>query len=150
MKNLPYDVNWQKLKDICKEVGGEGMFKTEVVLYPQKLLSGVMFADIIQNQNGKSAGFGSVEFKTKEEMEEIAKKLDGHEVSGRALKCCPDINAEQLVRMCNKQGLDPGRSGMAAMQNRMGGPPGRGGPPHGRYGGGMGLSDFFYFDNLCE
>ena len=45
-----------------------------------------MFADIIQNQNGKSAGFGSVEFKTKEEMEEIAKKLDGHEVSGRALK----------------------------------------------------------------
>jgi len=119
LKNLPYDVNWQKLKDICKEVGGEG----------------VMFADIIQNQNGKSAGFGSVEFKTKEEMEEIAKKLDGHEVSGRALKCCPDINAEQLVRMCNKQGLDPGRSGMAAMQNRMGGPPGRGGPPHGRYGG---------------
>ena len=105
---------------------------------------GVMFADIIQNQNGKSAGFGSVEFKTKEEMEEIAKKLDGHEVSGRALKCCPDINAEQLVRMCNKQGLDPGRSGMAAMQNRMGGPPGRGGPPHGRYGGGggMGLVDF--------
>ena len=24
LKNLPYDVNWQKLKDICKEVGGEG------------------------------------------------------------------------------------------------------------------------------
>ena len=104
-----------------------------------KLRLGVMFADIIQNQNGKSAGFGSVEFKTKEEMEEIAKKLDGHEVSGRALKCCPDINAEQLVRMCNKQGLDPGRSGMAAMGNRMGGPQGRGGPPHGRYGGGGGM-----------
>lgn len=122
LKNLPYDVNWQKLKDICKEVGGDG----------------VMFADIIQNQNGKSAGFGSVEFKTKEEMEDIAKKLDGHDVSGRALKCCPDINAEQLVRMCNKQGLDPGRSGMAAQGNRNMGPPGgRGGPPPGRsFGGG--------------
>ena len=83
LKNLPYDVNWQKLKDICKEVGGEG----------------VLFADIIQNQNGKSAGFGSVEFKTREEMEEIAKKLDGHDVGGRTLKCCPDINAEQLVRI---------------------------------------------------
>jgi RNA recognition motif-containing protein len=58
LKNLPYDVNGQKLKDICKDVGGEG----------------VMFADIIQNQNGKSAGFGSVEFKTRQEMEEIAKK----------------------------------------------------------------------------
>ena len=44
-------------------------------------------------------------------MEEIAKKLDGFDVGGRTLKCCPDINAEQLVRMCNKQGLDPGRSG---------------------------------------
>ena len=49
--------------------------------------------------------------KTREEMEEIAKKLDGFDVGGRTLKCCPDINAEQLVRMCNKQGLDPGRSG---------------------------------------
>ena len=38
------------------------------------------------------------------EMEEIAKKLDGYEVGGRNLKCCPDVNAEQLVRMCNKQG----------------------------------------------
>ena len=127
LKNLPYDVNWQKLKDICKEVGGDG----------------VLYADIIQNQNGKSAGFGSVEFKTREEMEEIAAKLDGHDVGGRTLKCCPDINAEQLVRMCNKQGLDPGRSGMAAMQARGGGgygpPRGNFGPGGGRGGGGGGF-----------
>lgn len=88
LKNLPYEVNWQKLKDICKENVGES----------------IMFADIIMNRNGKSAGFGSAEFKTKDEMLAAVKKLDGFEVTGRKIKVNDDVNGEQLVRMCNKQG----------------------------------------------
>ena len=82
-----------------------------------------MFADIIMNRNGKSAGFGSAEYKTKEDMEVNTKyklwikafylnylkkaavaKLDGFDVAGRSIKVNADINGEQLVRMCNKQG----------------------------------------------
>ena len=71
LKNLPYEVNWQKLKDIVKENCGGNQ---------------VMFADIIMNRTGKSAGFGSAEFKTKEEMENAVKKLDGFDVNGRNIK----------------------------------------------------------------
>ena len=63
-----------------------------------------MFADIIMNRNGKSAGFGSAEFKTKDEMENAVKSLDGFDVNGRKIKVNEDINGEQLVRMCAKQG----------------------------------------------
>lgn len=63
-----------------------------------------MFADIIMNRNGKSAGFGSAEYKTKEDMEAAVAKLDGFDVAGRKIKVNADINGEQLVRMCNKQG----------------------------------------------
>lgn len=48
LKNLPYSVNWMKLKDICKEHAGP-----------------VIFADIIKNRDGRSAGFGHVEFKVR-------------------------------------------------------------------------------------
>merc|ERR1712037_229126 len=89
LKNLPYSVNWMKLKDICKEHAGP-----------------VIFADIIKNRDGRSAGFGHVEFKTLEDAQKAVEKLHGMDIDGRDIRVDLDINEDQLQRMCRKQGLD--------------------------------------------
>ncbi|CAG5111630.1 Oidioi.mRNA.OKI2018_I69.chr2.g5915.t2.cds [Oikopleura dioica] len=90
LKNLPYSVNWMKLKDICKE----------------HCAGTVIFADIIKTRDGRSAGFGHAEFKTLEEAKSAVEKLHGMMLDGRDVRCDLDINDDQLHRMCRKQGLD--------------------------------------------
>lgn len=120
LKNLPYHVNWMKLKDLVKEHVGP-----------------VIFADVIKTRDGRSAGFGSAEFGNMEEAREAVEKLNGLMMDGRDIRVDLDIGEHQLLRMCYKQDLDPRPNIRGA-----GGPPGGqsgGGPPRGppsRSGGG--------------
>lgn len=65
--NVPYSVGWQDLKDLCRQYGN------------------VVRADIPQDYNHRSKGFGTVVMSTLEESKLVATKLHGFEWNGRRL-----------------------------------------------------------------
>lgn len=66
--NLPWAVEWQDLKDICKQYGE------------------VRYADIPTNEEGKSRGFGLVEFANMRDARECIDNLNGMLLDGRDLE----------------------------------------------------------------
>ena len=65
--NLPFRVNWQSLKDIFREVGE------------------VIRADVAEDHRGRSKGFGTVSYPTKEEADKAIEKFHDYELDGRKL-----------------------------------------------------------------
>lgn len=76
IRNLPYSVSWQDLKDLMRESGGN-----------------VLRADVSTDTDGKSKGFGSVVFETVEEARRAADMFNGREHFGRVLQVHQDRNA---------------------------------------------------------
>lgn len=66
--NLPWNVEWQDLKDLCKEYGP------------------VAFVDIPKNENGQSKGFGIVRYDEPAGASECINKLNGMLLDGRELE----------------------------------------------------------------
>lgn len=66
VKNLPWSVKWQDLKDLCKEYGT------------------VIRVDLAQ-KNGRSQGYCTIEFADKESQETCINNLNDHELEGRVL-----------------------------------------------------------------
>ncbi|GAA5990962.1 hypothetical protein JCM10908_000099 [Rhodotorula pacifica] len=66
--NLPFNCQWQELKDLMRGAGN------------------VLRADIAQGPDGRSRGFGSVLFATPQDAERAVALFNGHEFNGRMLK----------------------------------------------------------------
>ncbi|ODV63977.1 RNA-binding domain-containing protein [Ascoidea rubescens DSM 1968] len=72
--NLPFSVNWQRLKDLFREIGD------------------IIRADVAEDYRGRSKGYGTVSFATKEESDRAIEKFNGREVEGRQL----DVRASKF------------------------------------------------------
>ena len=70
VRNLPYAVGWQELKDVFR--GETGIF--------------IVNADVAKDEMGKSRGFGLVTFETVEDCKAAIEKFDGFELKGRKLE----------------------------------------------------------------
>lgn len=66
--NLPWAVEWQDLKDLCKQYGD------------------VNYADVPTNEEGKSRGFGLVEFSNMDDAQNCIDNLHGMLLDGRDLE----------------------------------------------------------------
>uniref|UniRef100_A0A8C2HGT8 Heterogeneous nuclear ribonucleoprotein M n=1 Tax=Cyprinus carpio TaxID=7962 RepID=A0A8C2HGT8_CYPCA len=86
VSNIPYDVKWQTLKDLMKEIVGE-------VTYVEHLMDG----------EGKSR----VSFRTEELMKKAVEKVNKHVMNGRPLKVKEDPDGVIAQRM----GMGPGPGG---------------------------------------
>jgi RNA recognition motif-containing protein len=73
--NLPWSVSWQELKDLAVEFGD------------------IRRADVPTDQIGRSRGYGTVVFSTKEQAVACIAGLDGRDVDGRALNARLDSYA---------------------------------------------------------
>ncbi|XP_078283653.1 myelin expression factor 2 [Rhinoraja longicauda] len=73
-RNLPYDLNWQKLKEKFNQCGH------------------VMFAEI-KMENGKSKGCGTVRFDCPEVAEKACRLMNGTKINGREIDVRMDRNA---------------------------------------------------------
>ena len=69
VRNLPYAIGWQELKDIFRDAGGF-----------------VANADVAKDDTGKSRGFGLVTFDSTEDAKRAIEKFDGFELKGRKLE----------------------------------------------------------------
>jgi len=65
--NLAWKTSWQDLKDAFRECGT------------------VVYANVMQDHNGRSKGWGIVEFETAEEATEACTNMNGVELSGRPI-----------------------------------------------------------------
>lgn len=70
--NLSYNVQWQDLKDLFRQVGN------------------VLRADIAQDTQGRSRGYGQILMSTESEALEAIEKLNGFEVQGRVIEVRED------------------------------------------------------------
>ena len=70
VRNFPYAVGWQELKDIFR--GESGIF--------------VVNADVAKDDMGKSRGFGLVTFDSVDDCKAAIEKFDGFELKGRKLE----------------------------------------------------------------
>jgi len=66
--NLPWSVTWQDLKDLCKQYGAVG------------------YADVPQNDEGKSKGFGLVRYESPGGARKCINELNGMLLDGRELE----------------------------------------------------------------
>lgn len=65
--NLPFRTNWQDLKDIFREAGD------------------VVRADVREDHQGRSKGYGIVTYSTREEVDKAIELFKGYEIDGRAI-----------------------------------------------------------------
>lgn len=68
VRNLPYSISWQDLKDVFRDSGF------------------VANAEVAKDDAGKSRGFGLVTFETSEDAKQAIEKFDGYEMKGRKLE----------------------------------------------------------------
>lgn len=90
--NLAWRTSWQDLKD---RFGSEE--------------AGVVFADVMRGEDGRSRGWGIVEFETPEAAERAIHRLDGTELDGRPIT----VREDRPERFTGGYGGDggPGRGG---------------------------------------
>jgi len=70
--NLPWEISWQDLKDLCNEFGE------------------VAFVDVPVDFQGRSKGYGLVRFENEEDAENAIQELDGYNLDGRELNVRED------------------------------------------------------------
>ncbi|KAJ3051358.1 hypothetical protein HK097_007654 [Rhizophlyctis rosea] len=75
--NLPFTVQWQELKDMFREAGN------------------VQRADVTQDQQGRSRGYGQVLMATVEEAQKAIQILNGRDVQGRTIEVREDKFASE-------------------------------------------------------
>lgn len=73
VRNLSYDLNWQKLKESFSHCGQ------------------VMFADV-KMENGRSKGCGTVRFDSPESAEQACRMMNGTKINGREVDVRIDRN----------------------------------------------------------
>ncbi|SCV67790.1 BQ2448_5401 [Microbotryum intermedium] len=100
--NLPFNVQWQDLKDLMRGAGGS-----------------ISRADIAQGPDGRSRGFGSVVFANAADAERAVQMFNGYEFNGRTLK----VHFDKYV------GPGPGGPGAPGGPGGPGGPPSMYDPP---------------------
>ncbi|KAG0144156.1 hypothetical protein CROQUDRAFT_641281 [Cronartium quercuum f. sp. fusiforme G11] len=66
--NLPFNCQWQDLKDLFRNAGN------------------ILRADVAMGVDGRSRGFGTVLFATADDAQNAVRLYDGHEFNGRLLK----------------------------------------------------------------
>ncbi|KAI8812071.1 hypothetical protein BJ742DRAFT_794725 [Cladochytrium replicatum] len=70
--NLPFNVQWQELKDLFRQAGN------------------VQRADVVQDATGRSRGYGQVQMSTVEEAQKAIQLFNGHDLQGRAIEVRED------------------------------------------------------------
>jgi len=89
IKNIPFEVDWKKLKDFIKDVAG----------------CDVKFAQIVENKPGRSAGFGFAAFHTSGDMNMAIDRLKRQQLMGREIFIMEDSNQSELERLKEQKGI---------------------------------------------
>ncbi|KAG2501832.1 hypothetical protein HYH03_000331 [Edaphochlamys debaryana] len=116
--NLAWKTSWQDLKDKFREAGN------------------VVYTNVMRDDDGRSKGWGIVEFETPEEALHAIQTLNGAELGGRRILVRED-REDRDVKQADGAGdvpraPRPGRgAGRAANGGGRGAGRGRGGPPEG-------------------
>lgn len=94
--NLSWDVTWKDLKDLCRTVGE------------------VKRADVVEDSQGNSRGYGIVEFATAAEAQAAVETLTGQELRGRSIFVREDrevgrpLHSQDAWRGSSSNGYDYG------------------------------------------
>ncbi|KAG2471443.1 MYEF2 factor, partial [Polypterus senegalus] len=101
VRNLPFDLTWQKLKEKFSSCGKSTKIKNITAVTSHKsvltfvcvcFLGQVMFAEV-KMENGKSKGCGTVRFDSPETAEKACRLMNGTKISGREIDVRMDRNA---------------------------------------------------------
>lgn len=84
--NLAWRTSWQDLKDAFRECGT------------------VVYANVMQDHNGRSKGWGIVEFETPEEAAEACAKMNGADIGGRTIMVREDREDREIKRPDGEEG----------------------------------------------
>lgn len=77
VNNLKWSTSWQYLKDVMRDYGD------------------VVRVDIFKDSQGRSKGFGTVEFSSKEDVQKAIKEANNIEIDGRTIQVREEISREQ-------------------------------------------------------
>mmetsp|Transcript_11972 Transcript_11972/g.19225 ORF Transcript_11972/g.19225 Transcript_11972/m.19225 type:complete len:180 (-) Transcript_11972:236-775(-) len=72
--NLPWSCDWRQLKDLCRGAGD------------------VLHADVTQDKDGRSKGYGIVQFSSAEEAGHAIRQLDGMRLGDRTISAAYDAH----------------------------------------------------------
>lgn len=86
--NIPYEEKWQALKDLFRQKIGE-----------------VTYVELFTDENGRSRGYGVVEFRSKELCEKAVKDMSKHEILGRKIIVKEDYNGELISRVLRRDNV---------------------------------------------
>lgn len=86
--NIPYEEKWQALKDLFRQKIGE-----------------VTYVELFTDENGRSRGYGVIEFRTKDLCEEAVKNMNKHEILGRKIIVKEDYNGDLIGRVLRRDGV---------------------------------------------
>lgn len=89
IKNIPFDVDWKRLKDFIKDLAGVD----------------VKFAQIVESKPGRSAGFGFAAFHSSNDMGMAIDRLNRQQINGREIFVVEDCELRELDRMKEQKGL---------------------------------------------
>nr|CAB3264105.1 myelin expression factor 2 [Phallusia mammillata] len=88
VNNISYEEKWQNLKDTFRKMVGE-----------------VTYVELFTDDNGKSRGYGVIEFKDKETCEMAIEKMNRFEINGRKLVVKADYDGELVRKMLVRDGV---------------------------------------------
>lgn len=93
VSNIPYEEKWQVIKDLFRDNVGE-----------------VTYVELFSDADGKSKGYGVVEFRTKELCSKAVEVMNQHEIRDRKIVVKEDFNGDMLSRILRReQAVNPER-----------------------------------------
>jgi RNA recognition motif-containing protein len=112
--NLAWKTSWQDLKDTFRDAGT------------------VVYANVMRDDNGRSKGWGIVEFETPEEAVNAVNSFNGFELAGRKIMVREDREDRDVKQYNRENGIEAppaaGRDGGRGGRRGRGRGRGRGGP----------------------
>lgn len=93
IKNLPFSVNWKRLKELIKDEVGD-----------------VKFANVVEH-NGRSAGFGFAEFGNERDMRKAIQNMHRTQIDGRDIHVFEDAEERELQKLKEQKGISNGGGG---------------------------------------
>ncbi|CAK0784272.1 hypothetical protein CVIRNUC_007476 [Coccomyxa viridis] len=118
ISNLSFKTSWQDLKDKFREVGN------------------VVYANVTRDENGKSRGWGIVEYETPEEAVAAVNAFNGEEMAGRKILVREDREDRDVKQYNKENGIERPNTRRPKRGGRGGGGGGGGAPRAGRDGNG--------------
>ncbi|XP_018620473.1 myelin expression factor 2-like isoform X2 [Scleropages formosus] len=107
ISNIPYDMKWQAIKDLMRQKVGE-----------------VTYVELFKDAEGKSRGYGVVEFKDEEFVKKAIEVMNRYDLNGRPLNIKEDPDGEHARRMLQRAvGMYPGGCGPEGLRSGMNFPP---------------------------